>query len=145
MEGKAGLVTGAASGIGGACAIRFAQGNAAMIMTGFWNIASLKDAPQVRWGISPLFRNTKQATISFQSGLAITKSSKRPELAGMGTTYQANSQQLYVDLDRARAETLGVRVGDVFQALQGLFGSQVVGQFSQFSRVWFVIRFSNRI
>ena len=59
----------------------FAQGNAAMIMTGFWNIASLKDAPQVRWGIAPLFRNTKQATISFQSGLAITKSSKRPELA----------------------------------------------------------------
>lgn len=59
----------------------FAQGNAAMIMTGFWNIASLKDAPQVRWGISPLFKNTKQATISFQSGLAITKSSTRPELA----------------------------------------------------------------
>ena len=27
----------------------------------------------------------------------------------------------------------------MFQALQGLFGSQVVGQFSQFSRVWFVI------
>jgi multiple sugar transport system substrate-binding protein len=59
----------------------FAQGNAAMIMTGFWNIASLKNAPQVRWGISPLFKNTKQATISFQSGLAITKSSTRPELA----------------------------------------------------------------
>jgi multidrug efflux pump len=69
----------------------------------------------------------------------IAAAGKRPELAGMGTTYQANSQQLYVDLDRSRAETLGVRVGDVFQALQGLFGSQVVGQFSQFSRVWFVI------
>lgn len=59
----------------------FAQGNAAMIMTGFWNIASLKESPQVRWGIAPLFKNTKQATISFQSGLAITKSSTRPELA----------------------------------------------------------------
>lgn len=59
----------------------FAQGNAAMIMTGFWNVAALKESPQVRWGISPLFRNTKQATISFQSGFAITKSSKRPELA----------------------------------------------------------------
>ncbi|NKE62168.1 sugar ABC transporter substrate-binding protein [Lentzea sp. PSKA42] len=59
----------------------FAQGNAAMIMTGFWNIAALKETPQVRWGISPLFKNTKQATISFQSGLAITKSSRRPELA----------------------------------------------------------------
>ncbi|MET8763262.1 sugar ABC transporter substrate-binding protein [Lentzea sp. NPDC004782] len=59
----------------------FAQGNAAMIMTGFWNIASLKESPRVRWGIAPLFKNTKQATISFQSGLAITKSSARPELA----------------------------------------------------------------
>ncbi|MBV9190837.1 MAG: multidrug efflux RND transporter permease subunit [Betaproteobacteria bacterium] len=69
----------------------------------------------------------------------IAAASQRPELAGMGTTYQANSQQLFVDLDRSKAETLGVKVSDVFQALQGLFGSQVVGQFSQFSRVWFVI------
>jgi multidrug efflux pump len=69
----------------------------------------------------------------------IAAARQRPELAGVSTTYQAASQQLYVDLDRSRAETLGVRVGDVFQALQGLFGSQVVGQFSQFSRVWFVI------
>jgi len=44
-----------------------------------------------------------------------------------------------VDLDRNKAETLGVHVGDVFQAMQAFFGSQVAGQFSQFSRVWFVI------
>jgi multidrug efflux pump len=55
------------------------------------------------------------------------------------TTFRANSQQLFVDLDRNKAEVLGVRVGDVFQAMQALFGSQVAGQFSQFSRVWFVI------
>jgi len=30
-------------------------------------------------------------------------------------------------------------VGDAFQAMQTLFGSQVAGQFSLFSRVWFVI------
>src|SRR5256885_8726406 len=42
-------------------------------------------------------------------------------------------------LDRSKAEVLGVKVGDVFQAMQALFGSQVAGQFSQFSRVWFVI------
>ena len=69
----------------------------------------------------------------------IAKASQRRELEGMGTTFQASSQQLFVDLDRAKAEVLGVKVGEVFQALQGLFGSQVVGQFSQFSRVWFVI------
>ena len=79
-------------------------------------------------------RSTDTAVKAF-----IAAASQRPELAGMGTTFQANSQQLFVDLDRSKAETLGVKVSEVFQALQGLFGSQVVGQFSQFSRVWFVI------
>jgi multidrug efflux pump len=69
----------------------------------------------------------------------LAKASQRPELQGVSTTFRANSQQLFVDLDRNKAEVLGVRVGDVFQAMQALFGSQVAGQFSQFSRVWFVI------
>ena len=69
----------------------------------------------------------------------IARAGQRRELEGVSTTFQAASQQLFVDLDRAKAEVLGVKVGDVFQALQGLFGSQVAGQFSQFSRVWFVI------
>src|SRR6185369_5989378 len=80
------------------------------------------------------WRSTDAAVKDF-----IAKAGQRPELEGMGTTFQASSQQLFVDLDRPKAEVLGVKVGDVFQALQGLFGSQVVGQFSQFSRVWFVI------
>src|SRR5213078_4618860 len=48
---------------------------------------------------------------------------KRPELQGVSTTFRANSQQLFVDLDRPKAEALGVRVGDAFQAMQTLFGS----------------------
>ncbi|HVQ61007.1 MAG TPA: efflux RND transporter permease subunit, partial [Burkholderiales bacterium] len=69
----------------------------------------------------------------------IEKARLRPELQGVNTTFRANSQQLFVDLDRNKAEVLGVHVGDVFQAMQAFFGSQVAGQFSQFSRVWFVI------
>ena len=69
----------------------------------------------------------------------LEKARQRPELQGVSTTFRANSQQLFVDLDRNKAEVLGVRVGDVFTAMQALFGSQVAGQFSQFSRVWFVI------
>jgi multidrug efflux pump len=69
----------------------------------------------------------------------LEKARKRPELQGVNTTFSANSQQLFVDLDRNKAEVLGVRVGDAFQAMQAFFGSQVAGQFSQFSRVWFVI------
>jgi hydrophobe/amphiphile efflux-1 (HAE1) family protein len=69
----------------------------------------------------------------------LTKARQRPELLAVSSTYHANSQQLFVDLDRAKAEVLGVKVSDVFQVMQTLFGSQVAGQFSQFSRVWFVI------
>jgi multidrug efflux pump len=69
----------------------------------------------------------------------ISKAAQRPELQGVNTTFRASSQQLFVDLDRNKAEVLGVKVSDAFQAMQTLFGSQVAGQFSLFSRVWFVI------
>jgi multidrug efflux pump len=64
---------------------------------------------------------------------------QRPELAGINTTFRGATQQLYVDLDRNKAEVLGVSVQEVFQTMQTFFGSSVAGQFSQFSRVWWVV------
>jgi multidrug efflux pump len=69
----------------------------------------------------------------------LAKARERPELAGVNTTFRAASQQLFVDLDRNRAEVLGVPVSDVFQTMGAFFGSQIAGQFTQFSRVWWVI------
>jgi multidrug efflux pump len=69
----------------------------------------------------------------------LKKARERKELQGVNTTFSADSQQLFVDLDRNKAEILGVQVADVFKTMQAYFGSQVAGQFSQFSRVWFVI------
>ena len=63
----------------------------------------------------------------------------RPELAGVNTTFRGATQQLFVDLDRNRAEVLGVPVQDAFQTMQSLFGSSIAGQFTQFSRVWWVV------
>jgi multidrug efflux pump len=63
----------------------------------------------------------------------------RPELAGVSTTYRGATQQLFVDLDRSKAEVLGVSVQDAFQTMQAFFGSQIAGQFTQFSRVWWVV------
>jgi multidrug efflux pump len=79
-------------------------------------------------------RATAQAVEAFMA-----KARQRPELQGLNTTFRANTQQLFVDLDRNRAEVLGVHVSDVFQAIQAYFGSQIAGQFSQFSRVWWVM------
>ena len=64
---------------------------------------------------------------------------QRPELAGVSSTYAANQQQLYLDVDRPRAELLGVPVQDVYTTLQAYFGSVFVSQFTQFGRVWQVI------
>jgi multidrug efflux pump len=79
-------------------------------------------------------RATAQAVQAF-----ITEARQRPELAGITTTFRANTQQLFVDLDRNKAEVLGVPVQDAFQTMQSFFGSSIAGQFSQFSRVWWVV------
>jgi len=77
------------------------------------------------------------------TGLAVQtfldKARQRPELQGVSTSYRAATQQLFVDLDRNKAEVLGVTVADAFATMQMFFGSQIAGQFSQFSRVWWVI------
>lgn len=69
----------------------------------------------------------------------IAEARKRPELADMTTLVNAASRQLKVDVDRNRAETLGVPVQDVYAAMQTLFGSLYVSQYNAFSRVFQVI------
>ncbi|MDD5168770.1 MAG: multidrug efflux RND transporter permease subunit [Syntrophales bacterium] len=69
----------------------------------------------------------------------VAEATKHPELTGVSSTFRAASQQLRVNVDRERAETLGVPVSDVYDTLQILFGSSYAGQFSKFSRLWQVI------
>ncbi len=63
----------------------------------------------------------------------------RKDLAGISTTFSASQQQLYFDLDRNRAELLGVPVSDIYDTLQSYFGSSYVAQYVQFGRIWQVI------
>ncbi|MEF9942800.1 MAG: efflux RND transporter permease subunit, partial [Burkholderiaceae bacterium] len=69
----------------------------------------------------------------------LAKARARGELAGLTSTYRASSQQLRVDVDRDKATLLGVNVADVYGTLQAQFGSAIVSQFNQFSRVWYVV------
>ncbi|MGA9032279.1 MAG: multidrug efflux RND transporter permease subunit [Sulfuricaulis sp.] len=81
--------------------------------------------------------DVRATSTSVEAFLAAAR--KRPELANLTTTFRGATQQLFVDLDRNKAEVLGVPVQDAFQTMQGFFGSSVAGQFSQFSRVWWVV------
>ncbi|MCB1777417.1 MAG: efflux RND transporter permease subunit, partial [Candidatus Competibacteraceae bacterium] len=69
----------------------------------------------------------------------IAASKKVPELASLTTTFNADSQQLFVDLDREKARALNVPVNDVFDLMQGIFGSIYVNDFNKFGRTYRVM------
>jgi multidrug efflux pump len=69
----------------------------------------------------------------------IEKAKTRPELAGVTTTIRANGQQMLADVDREKAEVLGVQVQDVYSTLQTMFGSLYVSQFPKDSRLYQVV------
>ena len=69
----------------------------------------------------------------------IVKARARPDLRGVNSTINTRSRQLLVDVDRDKAESLGVPVQDVYSTLQTLFGSLYVSQFPKNSRLFQVI------
>ena len=59
-----------------------------------------------------------------------------PELAGVYSTYAADTPQIYLDIDRDKAQVLGVKITDIFNALQSTLGSYYVNDFNVFGRTW---------
>nr|WP_035051452.1 efflux RND transporter permease subunit [Andreprevotia chitinilytica] len=68
----------------------------------------------------------------------MAKAYQTPELAGMFTSYQVNSPQLYAGIDRTKARQLGVAVTDVFDTMQIYLGSLYVNDFNKFGRTYSV-------
>ncbi len=64
---------------------------------------------------------------------------QRPELVGLDSRFSASQQQIYIDVDRERAELLGVKVESIYQTLQAYFGSVEAGNFIQNGRISRVI------
>ena len=78
---------------------------------------------------------TPQDIASVARGLMVAAAGD-PRLAGVFTTYGASTPQLFLSLDRERAETLGVQVKDVFAALQTAMGGSYINDFNLFGRTW---------
>ena len=60
----------------------------------------------------------------------------RKELGPLSTTFKVNYPQYYIDLDRTKAQVVGVEVSDVFAVLQAYLGSYYVNDFNKFGRVY---------
>ncbi len=59
-----------------------------------------------------------------------------PRLARVFSTYTAAAPSVYLDIDRAKAQALGLTVNDVFTTLQSTLGGYYVNNFNLFGRTW---------
>ncbi len=74
----------------------------------------------------------------------------KDRVQGLFTVFNANSPQLFADVDREKCLKASVSLGDVFSTLQAYLGSLYVNDFNRFGRTWQVIvqadqRFRNDI
>ena len=66
--------------------------------------------------------------------LLITKASSGHGLVGLFTSFRSQVPQLYLDIDRRKAETLDVPLNSVFDTLQAYLGSTYVNDFNFLNR-----------
>jgi HAE1 family hydrophobic/amphiphilic exporter-1 len=52
------------------------------------------------------------------------------------STYAAETPQIHLDIDRDKAQVLGVKVSDIFNALQSTLGGFYIDDFNLFGRTW---------
>jgi multidrug efflux pump len=66
----------------------------------------------------------------------VQRASTDPHYAAVFTLYRAHTPQLFVDIDRAKVQSLQVPIQDVFTTLQVYMGGYYVNQFNKFGRTW---------
>ncbi len=67
------------------------------------------------------------------------KAAQTPELLRVFSSYNINTPQLFADLDRTKAQQLGVDVQSVFDTMQIYLGSLFVNDFNAFGRTYQVV------
>ncbi len=67
---------------------------------------------------------------------AMNEGRKRPELAGLFSSFQVSVPQIDADVDRERAKSYGINLTDIFDTLQVYLGSLYVNDFNRFGRTY---------
>src|SRR6202040_3882053 len=61
---------------------------------------------------------------------------KRPEIAGLSTTFLPSVPQQFIDVDRDKVMKQGVSVNDVYKTIQAFMGGLFINYFNRFGRQW---------
>ncbi|MGY4623204.1 efflux RND transporter permease subunit [Bradyrhizobium sp. USDA 4486] len=75
------------------------------------------------------------ALSNVMSGL-VNAANRDPRLARVFSTFTASNPSVHLDIDRAKAQALGLNMSDVFTALQATLGGVYVNNFNLFGRTW---------
>lgn len=68
----------------------------------------------------------------------IVAANQQPQLSRVFSTFDASTPQIRLDVDRDKVQVLGIRLSDVFGALQASLGGYYVNDFNLFGRTWTV-------
>ncbi len=79
------------------------------------------------------------AAVEKYTHLIAAEAMRRPEIALAFTTYRISTPQLYLDIDRERAQKLSVPISSIFNTLQYNLGSVYVNDFNILNRVYRVM------
>src|SRR6185436_12272472 len=66
----------------------------------------------------------------------LVAANQQPELGGVFSTFAADTPQVRLDIDRDKAQVLGVKINNIFNALQYTLGGFYVNDFNLFGRTW---------
>jgi HAE1 family hydrophobic/amphiphilic exporter-1 len=69
-------------------------------------------------------------------GGLVVNANEQPQLGQVYTTWSNNTPQVFLQIEREKARTLGVEIDDIFTALQATLGSLYVNDFNRFGRTW---------
>jgi hydrophobe/amphiphile efflux-1 (HAE1) family protein len=73
------------------------------------------------------------------AGAMMARANQTPGITQAFSLFETSTPQLYLDIDRTKAQLLGVNVSDVFQSLQVFIGSSYVNDFNLLGRTFRVI------
>ena len=68
----------------------------------------------------------------------VTAARKDPHLTQIFSPFSANTPQVFVDIDRVKAQKLGVPIAAINDTIQTYFGSTYVNDFNLFGRTYHV-------
>jgi hydrophobe/amphiphile efflux-1 (HAE1) family protein len=83
--------------------------------------------------------NLEPQALANATNALVAAANKDPAFAGVFTLYNAGSPSVYADIDREKAEKVGLTPTDVFSTLQLYLGSQYVNDFNYLGRTFQVL------